>query len=227
MKKIFICLAKSAREGGFCVAGKEILIIDSHIKKVFNWFRPVGVTADAIPCGDFPFLIGDVVSCEVESAKLELTQSENFILCNDAKWEKIGHISTRNVEKTCQLFEDRPDSLWGFGDSSRNGINDKISEVSASQYNASLYFVKAKNPIVYKRDQSYFPEETKAKIRLKFYYNNINYDLIVTDPSFTENYWNTLSVGEEMILDDFYITVSLAKPYKGYCYKLVAGHVCM
>ena len=29
MKKIFICLAKSAREGGFCIAGKEILISES------------------------------------------------------------------------------------------------------------------------------------------------------------------------------------------------------
>ena len=227
MKKVFICLAKSARDKAFCVAGKEILINGNRIEKIFNWFRPVGITSDAIPSSDFPFSIGDIVSCEVGSAKVELTQPENFILCNDAKWQKIGHISTSNAEKNYQLFEDRPDSLWGFGESSTNGINDKISEARAPQYNASLYFIKAENPIVYKRDQSYYPEEGKIKTRLKFFYNNINYDLVVTDPSFTGNYRNVLSIGEEIKLDNFYITVSLAKPYNGYCYKLVAGHVFM
>jgi len=28
MLKRFVCLAKSAREGGFCIAGKEILATD-------------------------------------------------------------------------------------------------------------------------------------------------------------------------------------------------------
>ena len=40
MKKIFICLAKSAREGGFCIAGKEILIRECPAYTLLYQFSP-------------------------------------------------------------------------------------------------------------------------------------------------------------------------------------------
>ena len=220
MKKLFLCLAKSAREGGLCIAGKEIK--DS---KICGWFRPVGSEHESIPSNEFPFKIGDIVQCEIESPSPEPTQPENFILNNNAHWRKIDTLSEDQKKLLCLLCEDTPINLWGTGYHTKYGLNDKIPEYLAEGCKNSLYLIKAKKCTIYKCNQSYNPEEPRFRIRLRFYYNNNMYDMVVTDSSLSLPYWNTLAAEDEVVLNDFYITVSLGKPFHGDCYKLVAGHV--
>ena len=67
-KKVFLCLAKSAREGGLSIAGKEI-----KNDELCGWFRQAGSMYDAISRNEFPFEIVDVVQCEMEVSAPQLT----------------------------------------------------------------------------------------------------------------------------------------------------------
>lgn len=219
MLKRFVCLAKSAREGGFCIAGKEILANGV----IGNWFRPIGRSEEALPTADCKlFKIGDVVACEVSNYVPSHTQPENYKVALMPNWKVHGVFPKQSIN----LLVDSPLSLWstGFNCSSRHGMNDKISLDSVSTTNNnSLYFVRIEGGTVTKNDES-FGEEQRIKTRLTFLYKNKKYSLVVTDPIFTGNYRN-IEIGESKNIGPCYLTISLAKPFNNYCYKLVAGHV--
>lgn len=218
MLKKFVCLAKSAREGGFCIAGKEILANGG----IGNWFRPIGSREEALSIADCRFTIGDVVTCEVSNHAPSPTQPENYKVALRPNWQVHGVFPRQSIN----FLVDSPLSLWstGFDCSSRHGMNDKIplDSVSAANNN-SLYFVRIAGGTVIRNDES-FGEEQRIKTRLTFLYKNKKYSLVVTDPVFTRRYRN-IPIGEPIYIGPCYLTISLAKPFNNYCYKLVAGHV--
>ena len=218
MLKQFVCLAKSARERGLCIAGKEILANG----RIGNWFRPIGSTEEALPARDCTFSIGHIVTCEVSEHTPSPTQSENHKVAPQPKWQTVGGFPKQKIAS----LVDSPLSLWdtGFGCSSRHGENDKVSQVAASISGNSLYFIRIAGGTLTKKDES-FEENQRAKIRLTFSYNDETYSFAVTDPAFSGLHWNNLQIGESIEIAPCYITVSLAQPFNGYCYKLVAGYV--
>ena len=218
MLKKFVCLAKSAREGGFCIAGKEILANGG----IGNWFRPIGSSEEALPIADCTFNIGNVVACEVSNHAPSPTQPENYKVALRPNWQVHGVFPKQNIN----LLVDSPLSLWstGFNCSSRHGMNDRVSLNTLYRVNNSLYFIRIAGGTVIKKDQS-DEERQNTKIRLAFSYKNKDYSLVVTDPAFTDYYWNTLKLGESTEKGSCYLTISLGKQFNNYCYKLDAGHV--
>ena len=85
--KIFVCLGKSIREGGFCIAGKEIA--ENH--RIESWFRPVGREKESIPryIDTECISVLDIVSCLVEAPAPTPTQPENFTLARYPNWKLI------------------------------------------------------------------------------------------------------------------------------------------
>lgn len=217
MLKRFVCLAKSAREGGFCIAGKEILANGV----IGNWFRPIGRSEEALPTADCKlFKIGDVVACEVSNYVPSHTQPENYKVAQHPSWRIINTFPVQHFE----TLLDFPLTLWGTGCSSYHGRNDRIFYENASQFGNSLYFIKIDGATITKNDES-FDGSTRFKMRLTFIYNNVDYCLIITDPKLSTPYWNRLQAGESTQIGPNYLTISLAMPYNNYCYKLVAGYV--
>lgn len=218
MQKKFVCLAKSARQGGLCIAGKEILA-DGRID---NWFRPVGRTEESLPARDCTFNVGHVVTCEVSEHVPSSTQSENYKVTQQPNWQTVGAFPRQRIDSLL----DAPSSLWstGFGCSTRHGENDKVSQEIASATGNSLYFIRVSGATIAKKDESY-EDMARVKMRLTFTYNNEQYSLIVTDPNLSTPYWNQLQAGESAEIGPCYLTISLAQPFNGYCYKLVAGYV--
>ena len=216
MLKKFVCLAKSAREGGFCIAGKEILANGG----IGNWFRPIGRCEEALSAADCTFNIGHIVTCEVSNHAPSPTQPENYKVAQHPSWRIINNFPVQRIE----TLLDFPPSLWGTGDSSYHGANDKIFYEKASQFGNSLYFIKIDRATITKNDES-FDGNPRFKIRLTFSYNNVEYCLIVTDPKLSTPYWNRLQGGGSTQIGPCYLTISLAMPYNNYCYKLVAGYV--
>ena len=214
--KIFVCLGKSIREGGFCIAGKEIA--ENH--RIESWFRPVGREKESIPryIDTECISVLDIVSCLVEAPAPIPTQPENFTLARYPNWKLIK----RFPDKSCKYLVDTPETLWGYGYSSQQGLNDRIPEEKAPNFNASLYFIHVNDAILIPDVSTY---RTYQKIRMVFHYNNIKYSLIVTYNVLTEKYYYYLNNGENVRLPPCYITLSLAKPYDKYCYKLVVGYV--
>lgn len=215
MQKKFVCLAKSARDGGFCIAGKEI---DKN-GNIGDWFRPVGRDVESLSASDCTFDIGHIVTCKVSNHAPSSTQSENYKIAQQPNWQTVAIFPKPNIASLL----DSPQSLWStdFDSSSYHGVNDKVSQASAT--GNSLYFIKIAGGTITKQDQSYEGKQS-IKLRLAFSYNDERYSLIVTCPDLSDNYWNKIQVGESEEIGPCYITVSLAQPFNGYCYKLVAGY---
>ena len=218
MRKKFICLAKSVKYGGFCIAGKEVLPNGT----IGGWLRPVHSVNSSIPIDDCNFDIGDFVSVEVIGRHHHPTQPENYVLDINSNWKKEKILDNLNLN----LLVDTPTSIWNSGHScsSKNGINDRINENIAIHNKNSLLFLFLPKAIVWKKDQS---TETKKsiKIRLNFIYNRLKYSLVITDPKLTERFWDNLPLGGYETLYNIYVTISLGEPRNGYCYKLIAGHI--
>ena len=212
MQKKFVCLAKSARDGGFCIAGKEI----ASNGNIGEWFRPVGRDVESLSASDCTFDIGHVVTCKVSNHAPSSTQSENYKIAQQPNWQTVDSFPKQNIASLL----DFPQSLWStdFDSSSRHGVNDKVSQNDALVTGNSLYFIRVEDGIITKQNES-FEENQRNKMRLKFSYNGEMYSLVVTDPSLSGKYWNKLQVGDSEEIGPCYITVSLAQPFNGYCYQ--------
>lgn len=217
MRKTFICLAKSARDNNLCIAGKEL----NPDGTLGSWFRPIGRVDEAVPASECAFDMLDIVSCEVERHKPSSTQPENYILSSKPGWTVDGSFPMKKIATLC----DNPPELWSTGAdcSSYHGSNDKVAEEIAEKHNNSLFFVSLSSATIRKNDESW--DSPKHKLRFTFKYNQTNYTIAATDLVLSNLFWNTLAVGESAQLGKCYVTVSLAQPFQGYCYKLVAGYV--
>ncbi len=220
MQKKFVCLAKSAREGGLCIAGKEVL----DDGRIGNWFRPVGRDKESLPTHTCTFEIGHIVTCEVNEHAPSPTQPENHKVAHQPNWQILSGFPKQSFA----FLVDSPPSLWSTCPdcSSHHGINDKLPQDIASISDNSLYFIRITGGTITKKDES-FEENQRAKIRLTFSYNNKTYSLAVTTPALSNLYWDRLQVGESIKIGPCYLTISLAQPFNGYCYKLVAGYVAV
>ncbi len=218
-EKFFVCLANSAREGGRCIAGKEIIL--NQDKKEFasltTWFRPLGKDSSALSSRYVSIKIGQIVQCIVDEAKPDNVQPENCIVKEDTGLSELGTITTSNLAD----FLEYPTTLWETGYSSSLGENDKVPLVNLIQNAQSLYFVEIGPHTIYKKQNTY--EGAKPRLKIEFSYNDITYCLTLTANT---PYWNVLGMDESKEINQgAYITISLAQPFYGNCYKLVAGYV--
>lgn len=218
MLKKFVCLAKSEREGGLCIAGKEIL--DNG--EISKWFRPIGKDREALAREDCTFGIGDVVTCEVSHHEPNPPQHENHIVPDRPNWQTLHKFPK---EKFFSLV-DSPSLLWsaGAGCSTYHGKNDKVAEQVVLSATNSLYFIQIDGGEIIKKDEGYAGKE-RPRIRLNFSYRGNDYSLAVTHRDFSYEYFVSMNIGDKVPIGKCFITVSLAKPWNNYCYKVVAGHV--
>ncbi|WP_418734932.1 dual OB domain-containing protein [Desulfovibrio sp.] len=90
MLKKFICLAKSVREGDWCVAGKEVVS-----GKITDWIRPIGREKEALTIDNFDFGVGSILSCNVDLHSPSNVQKENFIISEKPNWQSWGYFPKR------------------------------------------------------------------------------------------------------------------------------------
>lgn len=218
MLKKFVCLAKSFREGGYCVAGKELL----SDGRIGGWFRPVDRFADALAVQACGFSLGDIVSCSVMRPVPEPMQPENFLLDRDPCLRAEGVFPFDQVHRLL----DSPQTLWETegSSSSLHGLHDRIAASAAAGVKNSLCFVRIAEGTLTKAEERY-GEKQILKMRLAFAYNGVQYSLAVTDPELSGNCRNRQQAGEPEKIGPACLTISLTKPYHGFCYKLVAGYV--
>ena len=216
MWKTIICLANSRKMSGRCIAGKET----AGSNKQQRWIRPVsrrdtGEISEAerrFENGGMPKVL-DILSIKlIEPSVRYEHQSEDWLIDSRAHWKKAGEAGWRDLE----ILRDRPDQLWKNGCSSSVGENDRVPESEAAELRESLFFIQPKElkVIIQKKDG-------KKKARTLFNFNNVWYNLSVTDPAAERRFFRK---GEgEYPLARPYLCVSLGEPLKGYCYKLAAA----
>ncbi len=213
--KEIVCLANSRKLNGKCVAGKDI---NTH-----NWIRPIsgsekGELTDnqiAYSNGEIPELL-DIMKIPFERTKATFYQAEN-ILISDGKWEKMGKYPENKLDDLC----DNPPTIW-INEELRN---DRISEdfLRQNRIESSLLLIKPES-LKFKCED--YPDKfgnTKRKLRAIFLYNNVEYNLGVTDPLIESEYRDKDIGIYASNSKNAYLCISLGESFKDYCYKLVAG----
>ncbi|EON3482474.1 hypothetical protein ACLLMF_004889 [Escherichia coli] len=206
-----LCLAKSWKNGGFCIAGKN---------NNNQWVR----TITANPSNNAIFHHGNAIqpldffqATTIKHAP-QGHQTENYIIDESEIFTVNGHCAADELDD----YVDTPATLWGAGTSSNYGINDKII-IGQRVVNNSLYLIKPDDTVIIQMQNEYGTD----KLRIRFSYNSDEYLLTTTDMGI-QNYFreedNKLNNGEEKELDGVsYLTISLAEPLNGSLYKVVAG----
>ncbi|ULS47829.1 hypothetical protein F9W95_20785 [Pectobacterium carotovorum] len=206
-----LCLAKSWKNGGFCIAGKNAQN---------QWVR----TVTANPNNNAIFHNGnniqplDFFQTTTLNHAPQGHQTENYIIDENVIFTANGHCAVKDLGS----YVDTPLSLWGTGTSSNYGLNDKII-IGQMAVNNSLYLIKPDDTVIVQMQNEYGTD----KLRIRFNYNFDEYLLTTTDMGI-QNYFrdenNRLNDGEEEELDCVsYLTISLAEPLNGNLYKVVAG----
>lgn len=210
-----VCLANSRKRQERCLAGKDA---DTGV-----WLRPVSARPDAAinlserryDDGHEPSLL-DLVDVPFTVARPSPFQPENWLFDANWYWQKTGQLAIGDLDR----LQDRPDDLWGFGSSTLAGSNDRVPE-SAGRSQTSLALVRARGLTarVFRPGAAY--GDAQRKVRGAFLYHGREYDFTITDPT-VESLYRAGEDGQYLIGDRF-ITVSLAEPYNGYAYKLIAA----
>lgn len=215
--KRIVCLANSRKYAGWCVAGKEVT--DDQIG---FWVRPVGRRENGeLHTGEIVLADGncprplDILQIPVADKAVHPFQSENYFVNPNIAWRKEGSYRHSELGQLC----DAVDSLWMNGNSSFNGVNDRIPfETAQSEIESSLLLIEPESFVI----TVTWEMNKKTKVRGKFVYKDERYWLAVTDPQVEEKYAD-VGIGEYLIPGNIFLTISIGEPYHGYCYKLIAG----
>ena len=215
--KNIICLAKSLKHGGYCIAGKEV---DSG-----NWVRPVSNREDeeirpedCVCEGEVTPGLFDVLSIPLLEPRPTSYQQENHLIDQTQKWTKLRNVIWDDVMKE---IDDIQGPLWSNSSSTYYGIHDRISEVNLNQFSSSLALIKPTDLKICVEIEGAEFGNPRKKTRADFRYNNHHYKIAVTDPVIKEKFWPHL--GQHPIGNPSLICVSLGEIHEGYAYKLAAA----
>jgi hypothetical protein len=211
-----ICLANSRKPDGRCLAGKE--------PGTGVWIRPIsdrpgGSVSEEerrYEDGRDPKLL-DVISIPLIAPHPSDLQPENWLLDPEWYWE---FVEASDFASAGGLADDPP-QLWVNGYSTVAGINDRIPESRALPQAGSLYLVQVQDLTVRVLSPGAAFGDTKRKVRGRFTYGSDEYDMTITDPVVERAF--LAGADGEFSIGDRLVTVSLAEPYGGYAYKLIAA----
>ncbi|TXL20101.1 hypothetical protein BMR03_14675 [Methylococcaceae bacterium HT2] len=200
IKKTIVILANSVKHHQHCVAGKCI--------ETKQWIRPVSSNEGAElsrkqstyhnPHGDFIVRPMQKIEMYFHSVAPLINQPENYLI-NEEQWQQKYIIADHELP----LYLDCPENIWGR--------SDRVSYLEITQKHItitqSLYLIQVESLKLYK--------DEGGRRRANFLYNDIKYDLAVTDPNFDKR----VSEGNEGV---GILCISLGENFRGSCFKLVA-----
>ena len=210
MVKTIVIFANSVKHHQHCVAGKDVVT-----KK---WIRPVGdengceltheQTKSINPYGTFSTKILQKVKITFVKHAPLINQPENYII-SDKIWEQNYTLDPKEIIN----YIDNPTNLWIDNTCNNDRINYHLIENGTINIEQSLYLIQVKKIHIYWKDRSNFEQNPQRKGI--FEYNQVTYDLPLTDPNFSEF--------EEQDLENKFLCISLGEEFNGYCYKLIAS----
>ncbi len=238
--KRIVCLANSRKDGGRCIAGKE-LMADG---RPGGWVRPVSDRADAAvnarerqyaagsgdgsPDGAEPRVL-DVLDVPLRRARPQGHQQENWLLDPERRWRLVDRLRPEVLDR----LADPAGPLWINGFSTHHGQNDRLPvaypqssrgaqsprNVQSPRSSLRLARVDALELDVIQPRAA--QGDFRRRIKGRFWHAGAAYRLWVTAPEYEETYLNRPN--NTYTLGPCYLTVSLGEPYQGYAYKLIAA----
>jgi Dual OB-containing domain len=219
-QKLIVCLANSRKMTGRCLAGKEVM------KGGYGgWIRPVSKRESGevseeerrYEDGQDPKLL-DIVRIPMEAAKPHSFQTENHLIDDGYYWTNTGRATVDDIRKAVDVVKG---PLWDNSSSSSNGLNDRVSEVTANKLKDSLKLIEVEDLSVEVALEGAAFGNGKRKVRGRFSAGGNQYKLAVTDPVIERKYL----AGENGAyrIGPAILCISLGEPFDGYAYKLIAG----
>lgn len=218
--KRLVCLANSRKLNGRCVAGIEL----AQDNRRLGWVRPVSAREHEevseyerqYEDGSDPRLL-DIMEVPLLDPRPKGYQQENWLLDPDQYWRKVGRLTWDDIER----LADPAGLLWIDGDSTYNGLNDRIMLELAAGIRDSLRLlhVSRLSLAVFKPGEAF--GNPKRRVQGRFRHAGVAYHLWVTDPLYERAY--LARDDGEYEIGECFLTVSLGEPHKGACYKLIAA----
>lgn len=217
--KTIICLANSSKHGGRCVAGKVITP-----QGIGDWLRPIGSASQgAVSYKDRQYSGGaepvvlDVIAIPLTSKASHQYQPENHFIDANQYWQLVRKATPQEL---LGALDPPQRDLWGTGESSGSGINDRVMENTAPGFGYSLRLIRVNDLEI--RVSVENPSFTSKKtVRGYFTYSRTRYALGITDPLITSKF--TSQGNGTYSVNDAVLCVSLGEPFNGHAYKLIAG----
>lgn len=209
-----VILASSRKNSGICLAGKRL---DDAAR---SWLRPVSTLAGQswsrrglqYVAGGVP-RPGDCLSLPLMGACPEGYQREN-VGVRFQPWKRQGRIDAADLGQ----FLDWPEAIWPQGWHSIHGWNDRLPvDIAVQGCDHSLLFIR---PQALRFLASV--EYGSLVARAEFVYRRQRHVLRVTDDDAADRWLARLADGHDG-RSDASLCLSLSQPFKGYCYKLIAG----
>ena len=220
-KKI-VCFANSRKTSGRCIAGKEW-----HESGAGEWVRPIsGRPTHEVSEEERRYKNGgdpqplDIIRVPCDRHDPVSHQHENHIIDSSYYWSKEGRLAWKDIHD----WVDHPTSLWGMGEGSYAGLNNRLAVGHEDGISLYLVAVARIQLIVGPKSPQY---SSKRSVQCEFAYNNITYRLDVTDPVIERNYLAQTDGYYEIMQP--VLCVSLGDPYQAvgatqsYFYKLIAA----
>ena len=215
--KTIVCFANSRKTSGRCIAGKEW-----HNGTPGEWVRPVSTrSTHEISEEERRYEDGrdtqllDIVLVPCESHQPLPHQRENHVIDPGYYWAPQGALAWKDIFG----WLDQPDTLWGIGESSYAGLNNRVAigrEDGSSLYLISVAYLR----LLVGRKAPEYPDSKRA-VRGEFSYQGSMYRMDVTDPTIERKYLGQADGYYDIVKP--VLCVSLGDSYQGYFYKLVAG----
>lgn len=202
-----IVLANSRKLGARCIAGIE--------PDTGKWIRPVKPGGGALSPADIRYQDGshpkllDIVGVPVIKNEPLYYQPENWIVDEDIYWSKLGVFDQKLLPGYC--FNER----YIIFDQNDRLTKDRCEQMEISH---SLMLIKPEGVIFQKTVSSV----NRPQLRALFYYNDVLYNLVVTDPEWESRY-SHCNDGDYTLRCDCWFTISLGEAFEGCHYKLVAA----
>lgn len=204
--KQILVLANSYKEGGLCLAGKDLITKE--------WIRPVSNEEGNCISKKYSHITPlDTITIDIKKYSPLKEQPENYILNSI---EYINSVSFKN-NSFLDEFVDNPKSLWCYGDRQDRESHKNITNNSYNHQ--SLYLIKVDRLTI-----TVVPNYNGYKKLIgEFYYNKLNYKFSITDRAYCQ--YKNHDVGFTMIKKNKYLCISLGALFEatGHHYKLIAA----
>jgi len=207
-----VCLANSYKTGGRCIAGIElddnndVVLVNGKPK----WVRPVSNNENHEIANELVegLLLLDIFEIdEIVAASLE-HQTENVSFDQDSI-EVIGEFDIANLHEITD--NGRYGQIFGNGGAA-------VHADVANDLDYSLILLELS---IFEVVLIQYEGRVHPKVKLKFRYNGHEYSLPITDPVFLDTYGHNRNILQDKEI--IHVSISLARAYEEWCYKLVAG----
>ena len=222
--KRILCLANSKKQGGRCIAGREVT------QNGFgDWIRPVSVRqTQEISWPEMRYSNGGQASVldymtiafmdvPAQDTQPHPYQIENHLI-DGSLWFRAGRAKWEDIQDAVDTISG---PLWHNGKSTYYGENDSVPENTANKMDYSLSLIRPENASVRVENESQYTGGHKRVIRADFEYSGFKYVLSITDIDILKKY-KSYDEGYTP-LNDALFCLSLGEIYRGSAYKLVAS----